>query len=140
MSTEPEVKFLAVLVCGGRDYGDRAAVYGALDKINRLQPVDIVIQGGATGADYLGDKWARNREIACHREPAKWNAYGKSAGHRRNAVMATMLANMPGAKICLAFPGGRGTENMIDKIVQLNEQGAGIELVRVGLNDGTGRV
>jgi hypothetical protein len=38
--------------------------------------------------------------------PANWNRFGKSAGYRRNAIMASLATH------AILFPGGRGTEHM----------------------------
>ena len=62
-----------VLVCGGRDYTDRVAVYEALDKINP----DCVISGAAKGADTFAKDWAILNKVNLILVPAKWDKYGK---------------------------------------------------------------
>lgn len=42
---------MKVIVCGGRDYQDRDAVWAALDKAHAQRPLSMVIHGGARGAD-----------------------------------------------------------------------------------------
>lgn len=49
-----------VLVCGGRDYDDRARVFAELDA---LQPIRMVIHGNARGADALAHQWGLSRRV-----------------------------------------------------------------------------
>jgi hypothetical protein len=60
-----------------------------------------VVHGGARGADALVDEIARNWGWTPEVHPADWDLYGRSAGHRRNAEMVAL-----GADVCLAFPLG----------------------------------
>lgn len=97
---------MRVLVCGGRDYDDRARVYTVLDEVNP----EWVIHGNARGADTLAADWARSRNrrvIAC---PANWARDGKRAGPIRNQ---NMLGQQP--DLVIAFPGGRGTADMVQR-------------------------
>jgi hypothetical protein len=103
---------LVVLVCGGRDFADRRAVFLALDKLHALNGITKVIHGGATGADRLGRRWAKSRGIP-HKgypvPPAQWLVLGKAAGPLRNQRM--LDKSKPDCVV--AFPGGRGTADMI---------------------------
>ena len=54
---------MRVLVCGGRNYVDRQALYHALDELHRLRKFELLIAGGARGADTLAEKWANDRNI-----------------------------------------------------------------------------
>jgi hypothetical protein len=95
----------------GRDYFNTVGVCSVLDEENP----DLVIEGAATGADTSAGVWAdtkRKYHLHC---PADWDTYGKSAGPRRNAEMASILMALRGAGwecFGIAFPGGRGTEDM----------------------------
>ncbi|AJT60948.1 hypothetical protein [Vibrio phage XZ1] len=102
-----------VLVCGGRKFRDRKLVYAALDKLYNSFYIGrmTIIEGGALGADRLAQDWANQAHIdvdliTCE---AEWDKYGDSAGFKRNSDMADLKPD-----ICLAFKGGRGTQNMID--------------------------
>lgn len=103
-----------VLVTGGRYYGDSAAVQRELDA---LAPIDTIMHGGCpTGADRLADDYAKARRIARSAYPADWHRFGRSAGPRRNAEMATRLSAYRAAGcdvLVLAFPGGAGTNSML---------------------------
>lgn len=98
-----------VLVTGGRAYRDRESVYAALSE--GLFPVDkddIVITGGAGGADSLAADWARANGVHLVQMHALWDKYGPAAGPIRNAAMLQLLPD-----VVLAFPGGKGTADMV---------------------------
>lgn len=100
---------MRVLVCGGRDYNDQERVNRALDSVNKKHRVVLVIHGAARGADMCAEQWAKSREVPYVGVPAEWSARGRSAGYHRNKAM---LVWNPDAVV--AFPGGRGTEMMIE--------------------------
>lgn len=100
---------MRVLVCGGRTYSDRARVYGVLNKINEETPIDMIIHGGAPGADSLAGDWAAFKMIDCLRVPAMWHVHGNAAGPRRNQRMLDIY----GPQLVVAFPGGAGTADMV---------------------------
>jgi len=93
---------MRVLVCGGRDYSGDVSVLGLLG-------ISILIHGGAKGADCAAAFWARRNGIHTAQVDALWETFGKPAGFKRNSAM---LLLMP--ELCVAFPGGKGTEMMID--------------------------
>jgi hypothetical protein len=99
---------MRILVCGGRDYTDMATLYRVLDAALRSGPVEI-IQGGAKGADRLAKTWATDRGVFCQTFEAEWDRHGRAAGSIRNRQMLT--EGRP--NMVLAFPGGRGTANMV---------------------------
>lgn len=103
---------MRVLVCGGRDYNDVVRITQALDKLRAKFGDFTVVQGGARGADTLAKWWALSRNVACEEYPAQWDKYGKSAGYKRNALMADTLDTKTDCVV--AFPGGKGTKNMVD--------------------------
>lgn len=93
---------MIVLVCGGRDYfGD---VAGPLSLLH----IDLMIHGGARGADLSCASWAKSRGIHCAQVDALWDFYGKSAGYKRNVIMGSLAPD-----VCIAFPGGAGTRMMV---------------------------
>lgn len=107
---------MRVLVCGGRDYDDAGranSVLGLLDRVIRSggsgRGIDVIIQGGASGADRLARLWAEANGRDCETYHADWQQYGGAAGPRRNQRM--LDEGRP--NVVLAFPGGRGTEDMV---------------------------
>ena len=109
-----------VLVCGGRDYLNYEAVYEALV----WYAPSLVIHGDARGADTLAADAASNLGIAYLAFPADWKQYGKAAGYIRNSQM--LREGKP--DLVLAFPGGRGTANMMKQA-----RAAGVEVVDMRL-------
>lgn len=100
-------KWKRILVCGGRTYSDWERVKYVLDCVRPT--IEVIIQGGAKGADALAKQWAKERHLPCEEFLADWSKYGKRAGHLRNTQM--LVAGKP--DLVIAFPGGKGTANMI---------------------------
>lgn len=100
---------LRVLVCGGRKFFDAELVNHTLDSLN----ISHLIEGGAKGADKLAYTWAYYNLPAKDRSqyPAKWKEFGKGAGYIRNEQM--LKEGKP--DLVVAFPGNKGTEDMISK-------------------------
>jgi len=99
----------AVLVCGGRDYSDRKRLFEVLDAHHAASPIEVLIEGGANGADRLAASWADLNYVAKMTFPADWITHGRAAGPIRNKQM--LDEGKP--DLVLAFPGGNGTQNMI---------------------------
>lgn len=112
---------IKLLVCGGRDYSDHETVFSKLDAIHTKRNITLLIEGGASGADTLCRMWARNRGVICATVNAVWDKRGRGAGPQRNAAMLSL--NPDGV---LAFPGGRGTANMVQQA-----KDAGVRVVEV---------
>ena len=100
---------MRVLVCGGRDFNDPLTLGSWLGGIHRNHTIDLLIEGGARGADFMARKFAEWRGIPVRTFPADWDAHGKAAGHIRNKKM--LDEGRP--DLVVAFPGGRGTANMV---------------------------
>lgn len=99
----------AVLVTGGRDYDQYGTVCAELD----AQRPDMLIHGGAAGADRLAARWAQNAYVPAALFPADWNR-GPMAGPMRNAQMVRFALDLQRAGwevVVVAFPGGKGTGN-----------------------------
>lgn len=104
---------MRVLVTGGRDYNDRTVVFCALNKFDStIGNITAIIHGDATGADYLAKCWAVAYDVKEIPEPVKkdeWRDLGRKAGPLRNQKMLDLYA----PDCVVAFPGGRGTANMM---------------------------
>lgn len=111
-----------VLVCGGRDYRDRARVFKVLDRLHAERDFRVVIHGMASGADHEAEVWAGVRHVALHRFAAQWAKYGKAAGPMRNQRMI----NEGRPDLVVAFPGGSGTADCVARA-----RAAGIEVVEI---------
>jgi hypothetical protein len=97
---------MRILVCGGRDFNNRLFLAATLES---LGPITRVIHGGARGADMLAGEWAIENGIPFEVFGADWEKYGRAAGPRRNAEM--LAKGKP--DLVVAFPGGRGTADMV---------------------------
>jgi predicted Rossmann-fold nucleotide-binding protein len=100
---------MRVLVCGGRDYDDREAVFNALGELAKKHGWLTIINGGALGADRLAREWARERYHGLVTFPANWRELGLRAGPLRNEQM--LVSGKP--DMVLAFPGGAGTADIV---------------------------
>ena len=101
---------MKVLVTGDRDWADCGLVWQELEA---LDDVELVIQGGARGADACARKWAEGCGIS-KTVDAKWKQYGKAAGVIRNSEMLDMNPDL-----VLAFHDSietsKGTKDCVEK-------------------------
>jgi len=104
---------MILLVCGGRFFNDYEALCAAM----RLLPFspEIIIEGGAKGADSLARGWATENGVHYAEVPALWTNFNKAAGGLRNSAMLLLKPNY-----CLAMPGNSGTRDMINKCLENN--------------------
>jgi hypothetical protein len=100
-----------VLVCGGRDFTDKVFLVRALDLLHGLKAFTLLIHGGAKGADWMAGKWAEWRKVPVREFAADWDSHGSAAGPLRNTAMLREGA----PDLVVAFPGGRGTADMVAK-------------------------
>lgn len=103
-----------VLVCGGRNFSDWALLKSQLDAENKKHQFSILIHGGAPGADTLAKTWAAISGIPELQFLALWQTNGRAAGPIRNQQMID--EGKP--ELVIAFPGGRGTADMVKRAVQ----------------------
>ncbi|WP_352812796.1 DUF2493 domain-containing protein [Mesorhizobium sp. M0387] len=133
---------MIVLVCGGRQFGvpldhgpslpsdvdliradqDRKFLFQALDRLHQERAISIVIHGDADGADRLSGTLAESRQIPVRAFPADWETHRRAAGPIRNKQM--LDEGTP--DLVVAFPGGRGTANMV-----LQSRSAGVSVMEV---------
>lgn len=113
---------IRVLVCGGRDFDDALTLGSWLGGIHKQRGIAVLIEGGARGADYMARKFAEWASIPVETYPADWQQHGKAAGPIRNRAMLT--EGKP--DLVVAFPGGRGTANMIEQARK-----AGVEVLEI---------
>lgn len=97
---------MRILVCGGRDYNDPVTF---ADVMNKFDEITEIISGMARGADQMAYNYAKACRIPFRGFPANWSQYGLSAGYIRNMEMAESKPDL-----VVAFPGGKGTKNMVD--------------------------
>jgi hypothetical protein len=108
---------MRVIITGGRDYDDAHTVDTVLRALD-WEDVTLV-HGGAPGADSLADQLWTGDKLESF--PAEWGVHDDgcyhrprsdgscpAAGPRRNRQMLAA-----GADLVIAFPGGRGTADMV---------------------------
>jgi hypothetical protein len=112
---------MKTIICGPRDFNDYEELCLAIQKSGIK--ITQVVSGAASGADSLGERWARENKIPVVKFKPKWNdishpkavvktnAYGKYnalAGFIRNEEMAMH------AQACIAIDTG-SNDDMIEK-------------------------
>jgi hypothetical protein len=117
------------IVFGGRDFIDKDWLFRVLDGQHAAEPFACIIEGGQVsvdpaengrpwekrrkwGADYFARQWANSRGVSVHTVKADWRTFGKAAGPKRNQRMIDEYSPTEG----IAFPGGRGTADMLTRI------------------------
>jgi len=109
---------MRVLVCGDRNWTNRASIYSQLQLLRKLHVGPItVIEGGANGADTLAKSCAWQLQMDVEEYPADWARFGKSAGPKRNQLMLDT-----GIHKVLAFhpdlSKSKGTKDMVNRAAQ----------------------
>jgi len=109
-----------LIVAGGRDFIDYDKLYQELMGLanGEYRDKDIsIVSGVARGADELAIRFADTNEVQLYRFPAKWDQFGKGAGHIRNREMAEFA---DGA-LCFWDGASKGTANMIQEMQKLGK-------------------
>ena len=70
-----------VAVVGSRTFND----YDLLkDELESLERIDVIVSGGAKGADSLAQQYADEKNIETKIHLPEWEKYGRAAGPKRN--------------------------------------------------------
>jgi len=79
---------MRVIVAGSRCF--TAADYPLIEEVCLSSGYwySAVVSGGARGVDTLGEQFAKNIKVPVQRYLADWERHGRSAGPRRNLLMA----------------------------------------------------
>jgi len=99
---------MKVIIAGSRDNITYDDVVNAIEQSKFV--ITTVISGTARGVDRFGEKYASLNGLDVEKYPADWDTYGKSAGYRRNELMATKAD----ALIAVWDGESKGTKHMID--------------------------
>lgn len=104
-----------VIVCGSCDADNWskpfALICGFLDRYHAEHPITLLGHGAARGVDSIAEHWAKTREVPYLGCPARWTAWGRKAGPIRNSALVKLVQ----PQVCLAFPCGDGTADMVRK-------------------------
>lgn len=147
---------MRILVCGGRNFGNLSALVA--DSVSRAQvekeynfilrsldklaqddwpksepdqygnwlPRVTIISGGASGVDSVAIDWAVVNWCPFEEFKANWKRHGMGAGPIRNQMM--LARGKP--DLCIAFPGGRGTADMMRRVRIAN-----IKVIEIDIGD-----
>ena len=121
---------MKLAIIGSRSFNDVAFISSELDKLLKLSNLDLIISGGARGADSIGVEWARSKGIPCKVHLPDWNKYGKGAGFVRNeliindcdAVIAFWDGKSRGTLYSIDLAKKKGKKVIIIKKDQLNDK------------------
>lgn len=116
---------MRVLVCGGREFGigkpdQWLFMFRTLAAAHDKHYFTSLIEGGAPGADAGARTFAEQSSIPVVTYYANWRAHGRRAGPIRNQRMID--EGKP--DLVIAFPGGRGTADMVRRA-----KAAGLQVV-----------
>ena len=105
---------MKVIVAGTRTFSNKNLLFEVLADLDDLFEFDEIVSGKARGADTLGEAYAKKHDIPVKPFPANWEEYGRSAGSKRNELMAQY------ADVCVVFWDGEsnGSRNMIKNAIK----------------------
>lgn len=110
---------MRVAVVGSRSFSDYNLLAAHL---HRVKGVEMIVSGGARGADQLGERWARQHGIQIRIFKPDWQRHGKSAGVIRNREI------VDNADMVIAFWDGqsKGTQHTVEIA---RKQGVAVQVV-----------
>jgi hypothetical protein len=114
------------LVCGGRDFAEEPMFHDVMRRLVDMwgMPERIVEGACPTGADLMAKRWAQQYAIDIGEIAPDWEGLGKAAGPIRNEEM--LMKYKP--QRVIAFPGGRGTADMVARARRRNSEITVIEV------------
>jgi hypothetical protein len=71
---------MKLAVIGSRTFKDYELMCSVLNPLN----IDLIVSGGAKGADSLAERWAKENRVQTLIFHPNWDTYGKKAGIMRN--------------------------------------------------------
>ena len=101
---------MKLAIVGSRTFNDYALLDASIKKHFKIEEIELIVSGGAVGADSLGFLFRKKNAIPALIYWPNWEKYGKSAGMRRNRQI------VEAADVVLACWDGvsAGTKNSID--------------------------
>ena len=102
-----------VVISGCRDYDNyneaKTCIDYYLTNIRKENEI-VILSGCASGADAIGERYAKENCLKVEKYPANWEKYGKSAGPKRNEEMAKNCDYV----LCFWDGKSKGTKSMIN--------------------------
>lgn len=109
---------MKIVIAGCRNFTDYdVAKEFILHCIEEFTEEITIISGGCSGADMLGERFAKEYGLKTELFPADWKTYGRAAGPIRNKQMAIAC------DVLIAFWDykSRGTASMINEAKKQNK-------------------
>ena len=102
------------LVVGSRDFTNYGFLKTKLDHLLQNHNKVAIVSGGASGADALAERYAKEKGYPTYIFPADWKQYGKAAGPIRNEEMHRFIAHFPRRGVVAFWDGkSKGTGSNI---------------------------
>lgn len=110
-----KIKKISLGIIGSRTFNDYEFLKTCLNEYK--DKADVVVSGGAKGADSLGEKWANEMGIKKYILKPDWKKFGRSAGFIRNRDIVS------NSDLIIAFWDGKssGTKHSIDLAFELKK-------------------
>lgn len=102
---------MRLAIVGSREFEDYDLVCAEVAKIQKTQNVDLIVSGGAKGADTLAKKFAARNHIPLMEFPPDYNRFGRYAPLQRN----TLIVQNADTVLAFVAPSSRGTWDTIRK-------------------------
>ncbi|MEE0264018.1 MAG: DUF2493 domain-containing protein [Acutalibacteraceae bacterium] len=108
-----DIPIKRIVIAGCRDYNNYTEAKKYIDEcISDIKKDNtiIILSGGSNGADKIGERYAKENDFQIELFLADWKRFGKSAGPKRNKLMAEATDYV----ICFWDGKSRGTKSMIE--------------------------
>lgn len=109
---------MKLAIVGSRGFNDYEKLKNVIEYIGKENDkIELIISGGARGADSLGERYANENGIETLIFTADWNKYGNRAGVLRNVDI------IKNCDICVAFWDleSHGTKHDIELCIRYNK-------------------
>ena len=109
---------MKLAIVGSREFTDYDLLCREVAKIQETQTIDLIVSGGAKGADTLAKKFAAKNRIPLMEFLPDYSRYGRGAPLQRNTLI------VQNADWVLAFvtPTSKGTWDTIRKAERANKR------------------
>lgn len=99
-------------IIGSRSFSDYKLL---CEEVAKFGDIELIVSGGAAGADLLGERYAREHKIPTRIFYPDWKKYGKRAGFLRNSDIVRSSEHI----IAFWDQSSAGTRDSINKAKEL---------------------
>lgn len=111
-------------VVGYRDYHDYQHIKKELDYFNSRRKIDLIVSGGCSGVDTLGERWADENNV-----PKKILKPDLSHGKRGYAIRDQLIVDS--STHLIAFPSIKGTGTQLTIEMAKKKEGLKLKVIQV---------